>query len=183
MTAKQSECVTIAAIKASSMGLLYLTGIMFSEVQRMNLATTQRSLKHPSTPYVIVDGITKTIARKRVVPITVGHTVVAAGIADTLEWFKTTSNSKRLRQMVAMLANATGCNDYSSHSLRHAFALNCSINPNVRDMDKINIGGWSAGASGGGNTKINMSYGAASIEGEGLDNLYRASLEIHRHLL
>ena len=118
-------------------------------------------------------------------PITVSHTVVAAGIADTLEWFKTTSNSKRLRQMVAMLASATGCNDYSSHSLRHAFALNCSINPNVHDMGKINIGVWSAGAGGGGggNTKINMSYGAASIEGEGLDNLYRASLEIHRHLL
>ena len=62
-------------------------------------------------------------------------------------------------------------------------ALNCSINPNVRDMDKINIGGWSAGAGGGVNTPVNMKYGAASIEGEGLDNLYRASLEIHRHLL
>jgi len=167
----------------STMGLLYLTGIMFSEVQRMDLATTQRSLNHPSTPYVIVDGIVKTKDRRRVVPITVGHTVVAAGIADTLDWFRTVGKSKRGRQMLAMLANATGCNDYSSHSLRHAFALNCSINRNVRDMDKINIGGWSAGAGGGVNTPVNMKYGAASIEGEGLDNLYRASLEIHRHLL
>ena len=167
----------------STMGLLYLTGIMFSEVERMDLATAQLSLNHPSTPYVVVDGITKTSNRKRVVPITVGHAVVAAGIANTLEWFRLVSQSKRERQMKAMLANATGCNDYSAHCLRHSFALNCSINPNVRDMDKINIGGWSAGSGGGGNTKISMDYGAASIEGEGLTNLYRASLEIHKHLL
>ena len=167
----------------STMGLLYLTGIMFSEVQRMDLAIAQRSLKHLSTPYVVVDGITKTKDRKRVVPITVGHAVVAAGIAGTLDWFRTTGKSNRERQMLKMLTNATGCNDYSSHSLRHAFALNCSINPNVRDMDKIYIGGWSAGAGGGVNTPVNMKYGAASIEGEGLANLYRASLEIHKHLL
>jgi hypothetical protein len=167
----------------STMALLYLTSVMFSEVQRLDLETAQRSLSHATAPYIIIQGITKTVSRKRVVPITVGHAVVAAGIAGTLEWFRTTGRGKRLWDMKKMLVAATGCEDYSSHCLRHTFALNCTINSNVRTMDKINIGGWSAGSGGGGDTKINLDYGSASIEEAKLINLYRASQEIHKHLL
>jgi hypothetical protein len=167
----------------STMALLYLTSIMFSEVQRMDLAAAQLSLSHPTSPYLIIDGITKTVSRKRVVPITIGHAVVAAGIAGTLEWFKTAGRGKRLWDMKKMLRAATGCDDYSSHCLRHTFALNCTMNSNVRDMDKINIGGWSASKGAGANTKINLDYGVASIEPAKLMNLYKASQEIHKHLL
>ena len=167
----------------STMALLYLTSVMFSEVQRLDLATAQRSLSHPTAPYIIIQGITKTVSRKRVVPITVGLSVVQDGIAGTLEWFRTAGRGKRLWDMRKMLKSATGCDDYSSHCLRHTFALNCTLNSNVRTMDKINIGGWSAGSGGGGDTKINLDYGSASIEEAKLVNLYKASLEIHSHLL
>ena len=168
----------------STMALLYLQGgVMFSEAGRFNIEAQIKNLAHEDTPYVSIEGLTKTEARQRVVPVVIGVGVVRQGIKDTVEWIGRVPHATMLNQMKAMLKKATGCNDYSSHCLRHTFSWNCSHNGNVRDIDKINIGGWSAGSAGV-NTKVSMKYGAANLGGtEQLINLHKASREIHKHLL
>ena len=167
----------------STMALLYLQGgISFSEVDRFDLEKQLTYLETEDTPYVSIEGLTKTEARKRVVPIVIGINVIREGLENTIKWLKETPQATVLRHMTNMLKAATGSNEYSSHSLRHGFSLNCALNPNVRDVDKINIGGWSSAA--GSVSRISMRYGAAALGGtEQLVSLHQASREIHKHLL
>ena len=61
----------------SAMALLYLQGgISFSEVDRFDLEKQLTYLETEDTPYVSIEGLTKTEARKRVVPAVIGVNVI-----------------------------------------------------------------------------------------------------------
>lgn len=164
----------------ATMALLYLLGgVMPSEVGRMDARVQLDNLSNVA-PHVKIVGETKTLYRRRPVPVVLGLDVIRDNIEATIAW-ASNPKSTRISQMKNFLEAATGTKDvYVSHGLRHTFSANCR-DSNCRDDDKATLGGW---ASAGAASAMSRRYGSAGMfDQSNIERLYRVSLDIHRNLI
>ena len=161
--------------------LLYLqAGMMFSEIERLD-ADEQLLGLASYIPHLTITGMTKTDARKRVVPIVLEIDFIRNGLVAAVKFCRDTSAGHRSRALKLLLIEATGSDHFTGHCLRHTLRLNCHIN-GVRDSDTCALGGWAS--VGRSFSKVMLTYGAAGLAGsESLKALQQASRLAHRHLL
>ena len=164
----------------ATMALLYLQGgVMPTEVGRMDAKVQLENLSNV-TPFVSIKGETKTLYRRRPVPVVLGLDVIRDNIEATIAWANV-PNSTRGGQMKRFIDKATGTKDvYVNHGLRHTFSVNCRLS-NCRDDDKATLGGW---ASYGLASAMSKGYGAdGRFDQSNIDRLYKVSQDIHRNLM
>ena len=165
--------------------LMLTTGMIASEIQRLPLSNVH--LDGP-VPYLLIDGETKTEARKRPVPIVVelewlrdqiqqiqqrpsfdGQAPMALG----RRWCALKNPSAKLTARVRKIMP-----EASAYSLRHSFRLNAVIH-NASVMHAAHLGGWTDGVNG-----IFMNYGKAGLDKAGaLKSLADTARVINRHFL
>ena len=165
----------------SAICLLQLQGgMMPSEIKRLDLNQCKLD-KDEGLTYVIITGDSKTKARKRIVPIVLGQELIREELANAIKWLNNTSTSSHSFAIKSFLQNITSNKNYTGHCLRHTFRVNCYTN-NVSADFACSIGGWSGREMGLSEHLLN--YGNAGIEDSDMVNsLYKASEQIHRHLL
>jgi integrase len=159
--------------------LLYLQGAMMpSEVKRLRAEDIYLDKEYP---FLVVSQETKTKARKRVVPITVGLQFIREHIAGLKKWLNKTSTDNCSRQMKIMLAQLVPhMPGQTAHCLRHSFRHN-SIYSNANQANTALIAGWS-GAQIGLSERM-LRYGMGDmLQSEIVQGLYMTSLEINSHL-
>lgn len=164
--------------------LMLTTGMIASELQRLRL---DRLHLDAEVPYLIVDGDTKTEARKRPVPIVIqlewlrdqiaklqrpsfdGSEAMALG----RKWCALKNPSAKLTARVRKIEAKA-----SAYSLRHSFRLNATTH-NANSVNAALLGGWTTGVNG-----IMLNYGKAGLENpEALRGLAEAARDINKHLL
>lgn len=165
--------------------LMLTTGMISSEIQRLPLANVH--LDGP-VPYLLIDGDTKTEARKRPVPIVVelewlrdqiqqlqqrsvydGEKPMALG----RRYCALKNPSAKLTARVRKLVPET-----SAYGLRHSFRLNATTH-NANGVNAALLGGWTTGHNG-----IMLNYGKAGLENpEALRGLAVTARTINKHLL
>jgi len=165
--------------------LMLTTGMISSEIQRLPLANVH--LDGP-VPYLLIDGDTKTEARKRPVPIVVelewlrdqiqqlqqrsvydGEKPMALG----RRYCALKNPSAKLTARVRKLVPET-----SAYGLRHSFRLNATTH-NANGVNAALLGGWTTGHNG-----IMLNYGKAGLENpEALEGLAVTARTINKHLL
>jgi site-specific recombinase XerD len=144
--------------------LMLTTGMIASEIQRLPLSNVH--LDGP-VPYLLIDGETKTEARKRPVPIVVELEWLRdqiqqiqqrpsfdglAPMALGRRWCELKNPSAKLTARVRKIMP-----EASAYSLRHSFRLNATIH-NAHVMNAAHLGGWTDGVNG-----IMMNYGKAGL--------------------
>ena len=159
--------------------LLMLQGAMMpSEIKRL---TPERLKLSGELPLLVVDGETKTNARKRIVPVVLGVGFIAEHLPTALEWLNRTTESNHSHKIKRMLQAATGNDGLTGHCCRHTFKANCDSN-GVSPTAAATIAGWSGKQVGFSDNMLN--YGTDSLsQTEVVANLFRESQKIHQHLL
>ena len=159
--------------------LLMLQGAMMpSEIKRL---TPERLKLSGELPLLVVDGETKTNARKRIVPLVLGVEFIAEHLATALEWLNRTTESNHSHKIKKLLQAATGNDRLTGHCCRHTFKANCDSN-GVSPTAAATIAGWSGKQVGFSDNMLN--YGTDSLsQTEVVANLFRESQKIHQHLL
>ena len=160
--------------------LLYLQGAMMpSEVKRLR---TEDIYLDKEYPFLVVNQETKTRARKRVVPITVGLQFIREHIAGLINWLNKTSTDNCSRQMKIMLAQLVPhMPGQTAHCLRHSFRHN-SIYSNANQANTALIAGWSGNQIG--LSERMLRYGMGDMfNNEIVKGLYDTSELINKHLL
>ena len=167
---------TAAALVAMLQG-----GMMITEIARLDLELLEQTLGLDEPFLVVNTDDTKTAARRRVVPIVVGKTLLREHLgaavrraAKAVEGSASATINKRLKARAeAIGATVTG------HALRHTFRTNC-VAAGVDGMTTAAIGGWTGGAI----NPIMLGYGAEGLAGsEVVKGLTIASIRIHKHLM
>lgn len=159
--------------------ILYLQGAMMpSEVKRLR---TEDIYLEKEYPFLVVNQETKTQARKRVIPITVGLQFVRDNINGLIKWLNDTSTDNCSRQMKIMLAELVpNMPGQTAHCLRHSFRHN-SIYANANQANAALIAGWSGKQIG--LSERMLRYGMADMQNnEIVEELYKTSLTINSHL-
>lgn len=165
--------------------LMLTTGMIASEIQRLPLANVH--LDGP-VPYLLIDGETKTEARKRPVPIVVELEWLRdqiqqiqqrprfdglAPMALGRRWCALTKPGAKLTARVRKINP-----ERSAYSLRHSFRLN-AVRHNANGVNAAHLGGWTEGVN-----SIMMGYGAAGLTfSETLTGLAETARDINRHFL
>jgi hypothetical protein len=159
--------------------LLMLQGAMMpSEIKRL---TPERLKLSGELPLLVVDGETKTNARKRIVPVVLGVEFIAEHLPTALEWLNKTTESNHSHKIKRLLQAATGNDRLTGHCCRHTFKANCDSN-GVSPTAAATIAGWSGKQVGFSDNMLN--YGTDSLsQTEVVANLFRESQKIHQHLL
>ncbi|EGG28350.1 hypothetical protein IMCC3088_322 [Aequoribacter fuscus] len=174
-------CVSTSGSEASVAAcvLLMLQGAMMpSEIKRL---TPERLRLSGELPLLLVDGETKTNARKRVVPIVLGVEFIAEHLPKALEWLNSTTESNHSHKIKKLLYVATGNDRLTGHCCRHTFKANCDSN-GVSPTAAATIAGWSGREVGFSENMLN--YGTDSLaQTEVVANLFKESQKIHQHLL
>ena len=161
--------------------LLYLQGgLMASEMMHLTVdngnLTDLRRVAYLNANH----DITKTEARKRIVPIVIGAKYIRQHLQETTEWLKRTTDTNHSHQIKKFLGTATGNETLTGHCLRHTFKLNIQMN----EADLLNscaIAGWSG--SGLGLSQHMINYGNKGLEDKPLlKRLQATSKQIHIHL-
>ncbi|MDC0404285.1 hypothetical protein OAM26_04575 [Porticoccaceae bacterium] len=159
--------------------LLMLQGAMMpSEIARLN---QDKIRLVGDIPLVIVDGETKTNARKRVVPIVLGVDFLRQYIQQAIDWLNRTTESNHSHRIARFLESATGNPYLTGHCCRHTFKSNVQAN-RVSDIAGATIAGWSG--SGAGLSENMLKYGAEGLaQSEVIAALWQDSCQIHKHLM
>lgn len=159
--------------------LLMLQGAMMaSEIKR--LKPEQLGL-HEDIPIIIVAGTTKTIARKRIIPVVLGSQFIAKHMNEAIEWLNKTTGANHSKRLAEIVQKATRNPNVTSHCLRHTFKANCQVN-NVSTLLTASIAGWSGASVGFSDNMLN--YGTDGLSHSGvIASLWEASQQIHQHLL
>jgi hypothetical protein len=159
--------------------LLMLQGAMMpSEIKRL---TPERLKLSGELPLLVVDGETKTNARKRIVPLVLGVEFIAEHLPTALEWLNKTTESNHSHKIKRLLQAATGNDRLTGHCCRHTFKANCDSN-GVSPTAAATIAGWSGKQVGFSDNMLN--YGTDSLsQTEVVANLFRESQKIHQHLI
>ena len=172
------DCINSNDWVSAAMLVMLQGGCMPSEVARLRVAEDVNL--DSEIPHIVIsggdEGLTKREARKRIVPIVLGHELINQNLEEAITRLSASRDpsatiSKRLRTRIDP--------SYSSHCLRHTFRLNgVSSEANTQYLEAI--GGW----SGGNVNKIMLHYGAIGTQySEVLVKLHEESLKIHSHLL
>lgn len=160
--------------------LLYLQGAMMpSEVKRLRAEDIYLDKQYP---FLVVNQETKTQARKRIIPITVGLQFVRDNINGLIKWLNKTSTDNCSRQMKIMLAELVPhMPGQTAHCLRHSFRHN-SIYSDANQANTALIAGWS-GAQIGLSERM-LRYGMGDMQNsEFVQGLHKTSKEINKHLI
>lgn len=159
--------------------LLMLQGAMMpSEVARL---TEERLQLSGDLPLLVVDGETKTNARRRIIPLVIGVEFVAAHLPKTIEWLNKTTESNHSHKIKKLLLAATSDERFTGHCCRHTFKANCDANE-VSPTAAATIAGWSGKQVGFSDNMLN--YGTDSLsQSEVIRRLFKESQKIHQHLL
>jgi integrase len=186
--AQQKQLMELALNEGGANGvalmLMLTTGMIASELQRLRL---DRLHLDAEVPYLLVDGETKTEARKRVVPIVVqtqwlrdqiallqrpgsdGGDAMALG----LKWCSLSNPSAKLTARVRKVVP-----EATAYSLRHSFRLNATTH-NANAVNAALLGGWTNGVNG-----VMLNYGSAGLTNtEALAGLAETAAVINKHLL
>ena len=160
--------------------LLYLQGgVITSESQRLKSSSVFLSAK---VPHIIIESDTKTEARKRIVPITVGTSWIRKALA-TLKDSSEMALGRRWAEITESGASAslktTLPEGVTAHGLRHSFRAN-AIASSAGDNAAI-IGGWK---TTNGLSPIMFNYGEDALsQTEVLKGLQKTSQTINKHLI
>ena len=151
---------------------------MPSEISRLDQSKMKLT---GETPFVVVDGETKTNARKRVVPVVLGAEFINQHIADAIEWLNRTTESNHSHRIAKLLITATDNTALTGHCCRHTFKSNVQAN-RVSIVAGATIGGWSG--SGAGLSDNMLKYGTEGLaQSDVIISLWKDSQQIHKHLL
>jgi len=162
------------------MCLLYLQcGMMPSELQRLdrkNVAFNSDGL----VSHIVIDGQTKTNARKRICPIVLENAFISAHLFETMEYFKSTKDSAHSALIQRTLKTATGANDLSGHCLRHTLRAAWHV-AGASLISLAMIAGWSS--TGAHVSQQMLSYGAEGLSNaETLQRLRSDLAQVFGHL-
>lgn len=173
LNANASEAPVAACVLLMQQGAM-----MPSEIRRL---TPERIGLDEKLPILIIDGETKTEARKRVIPIVLGLEFIKTHLPEALEWLNRTTETNHSHRIKHLLIAATGNEALTGHCCRHTFRAN-SQSADVSPISAATIAGWSGKGAGFSNEMLK--YGATGLsQSDVIAGLYRDSKKIHRHLL
>jgi len=180
-----SHCLSIedSTVGAAVTALLYLLGgVMFSEVERMDLDQQIEAL-NSKIPHVVISPKTKTktAARPRAIPIIIGVDLMKRGIASAIRLNNLDKNvARRAVEKILVESTGTEAGFYVSYGLRHTLKANCDRNE-VRDSDTCKLAGWTT--HGGADNKIMLEYGGDfTASSDGMKSLLRSQKKALKHL-
>ena len=162
---------------SSTIILMLQGGMMPSEVKRLS----EDSICLTSViPHLIIKSKTKTVSRKRIIPIVLEKDYVNNNINRAISWLNRTTDTNHSARIKKVITTAINKNGYSGHCLRHTFRNNAVANS--ADLGKASlIAGWS---TAGGLSSQMLTYGSEGLaQSEVLKGLWSENLKIHRHLI
>ncbi len=163
---------------AASIILMLQGAMMPSEIGRLDAEDVSLD---SSVPHLVIRNDTKTNARKRVVPIVLGVDYLKEHLNDVIGWIRRTTDSTPSARIKKLMREFTGDDTLTGHCCRHTFRVNCEAN-GVSSSVISAIGGWSGSSVGV--SSLMLDYGSEGLAStEVVKGLYKASLEIHSHLL
>ena len=167
---------------AGVMLLLYLqAGVMPSEVEHMTLENGSLGDAESATPYLNANyDITKTDARKRLVPIVIGAKYIRQHLEETTNWLKRVTESSSSFKNTKFLRKATENDTVTGHCLRHTYRYNFLIN-DANVMHCCLIAGWDVKQFG--HSRDGADYALALLEDPAVvRRLYETQKVMHQHL-
>ncbi|MDC1453905.1 site-specific integrase [Porticoccaceae bacterium] len=159
--------------------LLYLQGgMMVSEVKRLR---PDDIALDADIPHLKIVNDTKTLDRKRIVPIVLGLDLIRDNIEDTIKWLQGCTESAPSATLKKIMRRTIDSPRTSPHCLRHSFKIN-GQNAGVSLLTIASIAGWSDAQR---NTSRHLlNYGSTGIsQSAAVQRLYDDSLKIHKHLI
>jgi integrase len=132
-------------------------------------------------PHLKIVNDTKTLDRKRIVPIVLGLDLIRDNIEDTIKWLQGCTESAPSATLKKIMRRTIDSPRTSPHCLRHSFKIN-GQNAGVSLLTIASIAGWSDAQR---NTSRHLlNYGSTGIsQSAAIQRLYGDSLKIHKHLI
>ena len=159
------------------------SGLMFTELARMLPDFNNSVVLDGSIPYLLVKEETKKEARKRIIPIVVGHELLQRHLQEGMAWLNSTTDSNHTHLVQHRLRGATGNPEATAHSLRHTWNTMAS----AADIDLIHralIGGWQAVGKTEKFSRRMLSYGQSGLQSsEILKALQKSQRKVFKHLM